>query len=240
MSAPPRSAWVAWIAVCVIWGTTYLAIRVALETIPPALMAGFRWTVAAGVVGGLVVARGTRLPSRDTWPGIALLALLMIGLGNGCVVWAEQYVPSGLTAVVIATSPFWMVSMEAVLGGDRLTIGTLAGLSIGFSGIVLLVWPDLHANGAYASQFAAGMVALQLACAGWAAGSAWSKRHHQEGDVLATTALQMLFGGLLMFAIGTVAGEWRMLTFSPRTAAALLYLTLAGSVGAFVAYLYAL
>lgn len=240
MTRPPRLAWIAWLVVCVVWGTTYLGIRIALETIPPALMAGFRWTAAGAILSIALLLRGERLPSRRAWPGIALLGLLLIGFGNGFVVWAEQYVPSGLAAVVIATSPFWMMSAEALFGGERLTRRGFSGLLIGFSGIVLLVWPDLRAGGARAAYFGAGLVALQLACAGWAAGSSWSKRHTIEGNGLGSTALQMLFGGILLLVLGAAAGEWRALAFNARTFGALSYLTMAGSLGAFVAYTYAL
>ena len=109
MRRPPRLAWVAWIAVCLIWGTTYLGIRIALESIPPAVMAALRWTAAGSIVSVIVRARGGRLPGPAAWPSLAVLGLLMIACGNGFVVYAEQYVPSGLTAVVLATSPFWMV-----------------------------------------------------------------------------------------------------------------------------------
>jgi drug/metabolite transporter (DMT)-like permease len=204
-------------------------------------MAALRWTVAGGIVAAIVWARGGRLPGRDAWPGAALLGLLMIGFGNGFVVYAEQYVPSGLTAVVIATSPFWMVGVEALLpSGERPGAGAMAGLLVGFAGIVLLVWPDLRAGGAGARQFGAGLVALQLACAGWALGSAYSKRHRQAADVLGATALQMVFGGALMALVAALLGEWSSLSFTPRSAAALIYLTTVGSVGAFVAYVYAL
>jgi drug/metabolite transporter (DMT)-like permease len=241
MSTPPRLAWFAWIVVCVVWGTTYLGIRIALETIPPAAMAALRWTAGGAIVTAIVWARGGRLPGFPAWPGLALLGLLLIGFGNGFVVYAEQYVPSGLTAVVIATSPFWMVTAEALLpSGERLRPVALAGLIVGFAGIVLLVWPDLRAGGTGAKHFALGLIALQLACAGWAAGSAYSKRHEPSDDVLGATAVQMLFGGVLMAIVATLLGEWPRLAFSVRTGSALVYLTLVGSVGAFVAYLYAL
>ena len=239
MTAPPRLAWLAWIAVCLIWGTTYLGIRIALETIPPAAMAALRWTAGGAIVSVIVWARGGRLPGRAAWPGLALLGLLLIGFGNGFVVYAEQYVPSGLTAVVIATSPFWMVTTEALLpSGERFARRSIVGLLVGFCGIVLLVWPDLRSTGA--GHFALGLVALQLACAGWAAGSAYSKRHRPSEDVLGATAVQMLFGGLMMAIVATVLGEWPTLAFTARTAGALTYLTVVGSVGAFVAYVYAL
>lgn len=242
MSHVPRLAWFAWAVVCIVWGTTYLAIRVALETVPPASMVAMRWIVAGMVVSGLVWLRGGRLPPRDAWPGMALLGLLMIVFGNGFVVYAEQYVPSGLAAIVIATSPFWMVGVEAWLpGAETLRRGTIAGLLVGFGGIVLLVWPDLRAGGVYASAFGSGLVALQLACGGWALGSAYSKRRRRTGtDMLGESALQMLFGGLMMALVAGASGEWRMVTFSPRSGLALGYLTVAGSVGAYVAYLYAL
>jgi drug/metabolite transporter (DMT)-like permease len=237
----PRAAWVAWVAVCVIWGTTYLGIRIALETIPPALMSGIRWTIAGLLVSAALRVRGDPMPGPREWPGLALLSVLMIGLGNGLVAWAEQYVPSGLTAVILATLPFWMVAVEASLrGGERLTGGTLGGLIVGFGGILLLVWPDLHAGGREGAQFGMGVVALQTACAGWALGSAWSKRHAAGENVFGATAIQMIFGGLLMLAAGITLGEWRTLSFSPRTAGALVYLTGVGSIGGFVAYIYAL
>ena len=241
MTRSARLAWMAWFAVCLIWGTTYLGIRVSLETIPPALMAGLRWTAAGLLLGGALVLRGERFPASSAWPGLALLAVLMIGLGNGMVVWAEQYVPSGLTAVILATSPFWMVGVEAMLPrGEPITAAAARGLALGFAGIVLLAWPDAQGGGASAGRFLAGVLALQLACAGWALGSSWSKRHEAGSNVMTATALQMLFGGVLMLAIGTAAGEWRYLSFSGRTAAALIYLTLVGSIGGFVAYIYAL
>jgi drug/metabolite transporter (DMT)-like permease len=237
----PRAAWASWIAVCVIWGTTYLGIRISLETIPPALMSGIRWTIAGLLVAAVLLARGQALPGPRAWPGLALLSLLLIGVGNGFVVWAEQFVPSGLTAVVLATSPFWMVAVEAALrGGERPTGGTLAGLLVGFGGILLLVWPDLQAGGAGAARFGMGLIALQFACAGWALGSAWSKRHGTGENVFGATAVQMLFGGAQMLALGTVLGEWRTLSFSTRTTVALVYLIGVGSIGGFVAYIYAL
>lgn len=235
-----RLALGAWIAVCLIWGTTYLGIRVSLETMPPALMGGLRWTVAGLLLIGFLVARGERLPARAHWPGILWLGFLLIGLGNGGVVWAEQWVPSGLTAVIIASSPFWMTGVEALMpDGERVTRRTIAGLLVGFAGIVLLVWPDLSA-GAAGSGFLVGIVSLQIACIGWAIGSSYSRRHARTDSVLATTAGQMLAGGLMMVAAGTIRGEWASLWFSGRTTIAFVYLATIGSIGGFVAYTYAL
>lgn len=236
-----RNAWIAFIAVCLIWGTTYLAIKVALETIPPFLLGGIRYVIAGLLLGGILVARGERLPPLAEWGKLAWLGFLMITLGNGGVNWGEQYLASGLTAVVIATSPFWMVAVDAFFpGGERLTSRKWFGLFVGFAGIVLLVWPDITLEGSDTLKVVLGILALQIACAGWAVSSSYTKRHALGHSVLVVAAVQMLFGGLFMLLIGTVSGEWPALQFSPKTGAALAYLTLAGSLIAFAAYSYAL
>ena len=236
-----KLAYFAWAAVCLIWGTTYLGIRVSLESIPPALMGGLRWTIAGTLLALYVVARGEKLPSRSQWPGIALLGFLLLGLGNGGVVFAEQWVTSGLAAVLVATSPFWMAAVEACLrDGERLRPSVIAGLIIGFAGIVILVWPDLTRGTAGSGGFLAGVVALQIASIGWSIGSSYSKRHTRYDNVLGTTAYQMLAGGLMMMLAGTLRGEWAHLFFTTRTSVALIYLSTIGAVGGFVAYTYAL
>ena len=236
-----RRAWIAWALVCLIWGTTYLAIKVALETIPPFLMGGIRYLIGGTVLAAWLVARRDGLPPVREWPQLAILGFLMIALGNGGVVWAEQYLASGLTAVVIATSPFWMVTIDALFpGGDRLGLRQWGGLFIGFCGIVLLMWPELSLGGASGRATALGILAVQIACAGWAVASAYTKRHAVSRNVLGVAAVQMFFGGVFMTLAGTVTGEWAHLAFSPRTLAVLVYLTLAGSVIAFAAYSYAL
>jgi len=235
-----RLAYLAWGAVCLIWGTTYLGIRICLESIPPALMGGLRWTFAGSLLAAYVLARGGTLPPPSRWGGIALLGFLLLGLGNGGVVFAEQWVPSGLAAVLVATSPFWMAGVEASLrDGEKLRRNTIMGLLIGFSGILVLVWPDLTMERGD-RRFLAGVIALQIASFGWALGSSYSKRHARNDNLLGTTALQMLAGGLMMLAAGTVRGEWGDLYFTTRTTVSLLYLSTLGAIGGFVAYTYAL
>jgi drug/metabolite transporter (DMT)-like permease len=236
-----KLALIAWLAVCLIWGTTYLGIRISLETMPPMLMAGLRWTIAGGVLALYMAARGEGFLPLSEWPSAALLGFLMLVLGNGGVVWAEVWVPSGLTAVVVASSPFWMSGVEALRSdGERMTWRTALGLVVGFSGIVLLVWPELVRGGGHGHGFLAGMLSLQLACLGWSIGSSYSKRHARHANVFTATAAQMLAGGAMMLFLGTVRGEWSALAFSPRTAAAFVYLTTVGAIGGFVAYTYAL
>ena len=236
-----KLAYAAWAAVCVIWGTTYLGIRVSLETMPPALMGGLRWTIAGGLLTLWFLLRGEKLPRMASWGSAALLGFLMLVLGNGGVVFAEQWLPSGLTAVLVATSPFWMAGIEAFLpDGEKLRLSLIAGLVLGFSGIVLLVWPELTFGSSGHRGFLIGIVAVQIAALGWSLGSSYSKRHTRGDNILGTTALQMLAGGLMMVLVGTVRGEWSALYFNTRSAVALIYLATFGAIGGFVAYSYAL
>lgn len=232
----------AWIWVCVLWGTTYLAIRLCLDTMPPLLMAGLRWTIAGSLLFAWQLVRGERLPSRESWGGIALLGFLMMVLGNGGVVWAEQTVPSGLAAVIVASAPFWMAGVEAIRAdGERFTWSRGVGFVVGFSGIVLLVWPALtHVASAAKAGFLVGVFSLQVACFGWSVGSSYSKRHARGEHILGVTAGQMLIGGLMMLALGTLHGEWGRLGFSTRSATAFVYLTTVAGIGGFGAYTYAL
>ncbi len=236
-----RRAWIAWFAICVIWGTTYLAIKIALVTIPPLLLGGFRYLFAAAIMIAGLNAQGRRLPPISAWPTQAVLGFFMLALGNGGVVTGEGYLTSGLTAVLVATSPFWMVGIDALFpGGGRLPPRQLAGMFVGFLGIILLVWPDLSLGGASGRAILMGVIAVQIACIGWSLASSYTKRHVRSGDVLGAATLQMLFGGAFMTLGGTLRGEWSDLAFTVPTALSLAYLTLLGSVVAFVAYSYAL
>jgi drug/metabolite transporter (DMT)-like permease len=236
-----RSAYVAWLAVCLFWGVTYLAIRIALETIPPALIGAIRYLAAGLLLAIILRARGERLPASTHWPRLALMGILMIGLGNGGVIWAEQWVPTGFAAIMVAASPFWMTGLEALLpDGEHLSRRSLVGLLIGFSGIVLLVWPDLSARGAAGDRFGLGLGALQVACIGWALGSLYSRRLPREENAFGAATLQMIFGGLFMLAAATIRGEWTHLALSWRSGAAELYLIVFGSLVGYTAYVYAL
>jgi drug/metabolite transporter (DMT)-like permease len=227
------------VAVCVLWGTTYLGIRVSLETIPPLVMAGFRWAVAGAIILSVLTLRGERIPPSRRWPALIVLGILLMGVGNGGVVWAEQTIPSGLTAVLVAAIPFWMVGVELLMKESApLSRRRIAGLIVGFGGIVLLVWPELHLGAG--RSFVTGVIATQIACVGWAIGSSYSRRRHIDENVLAAAALQMLFGGLFLVAAGLIVGEWARIAFSPRSVTALVYLIVAGSIAGFSAYAYAL
>jgi len=240
MTREQKLAWAAWVTICLVWGTTYLAIRVALETIPVFLLAGLRWMAAGLALGAFSVVTGRRLPGPRMWGSLALLAFLMNVVGNGFVVWAEQFVASGLTAVVIASVPFWSVGIESSLeGGERLQWRALAGLAIGFAGIVVLVWPEITVGGGEGRAVIGGVIALQLACLGWALGTSYTKRHPSSADPLAASTVQMILSGAMLLGIGTATDEWSQLHFTARTLAAMIYLTVAGSIVAYTAYVYA-
>jgi drug/metabolite transporter (DMT)-like permease len=204
-------------------------------------MGGIRWTVAGALLVAVATLRGERLPPVGLWPALAFQGLMMIGVGNGFVNWAEQHVPSGLAAVTLATSPFWMSGVEALRqNGERLSRQALVGLVLGFTGILVLVWPDLRLGDSAGLQFTLGILALQVACLGWAIGSSYSKRHPHGASVFAATAVQMIFGGLIMLAAGTLLGEWSRVHLEGRGLWALTYLVFVGSIGGFVSYIYAL
>lgn len=236
-----KLAFIAWITVCFVWGTTYLAIRIGLESVPVALLGGLRWTAAGALLVAIAPLAGQRLPALREWGGVALVGFLMNVVGNGLVVWAEQFVASGLAAVVVAMVPFWAVFVEAVLpGGERLSWRALGGLALGFLGIVVLLWPELKGATGQGNGFVLGVLALQVACFGWALGTSYTKRKPSVAGPVANSGMQMLFGGVMLLAIGTASGEWSALSFTTRTAAAMIYLTLVGSIVGYSAYLYAI
>jgi drug/metabolite transporter (DMT)-like permease len=234
-------AYLAFITVCIVWGTTYVAISVALETVPVLLLAGLRWLAAGVVLSGVMLATGRRLPGPKLWAPLALLGFLMNVVGNGFVVYAQQFVASGLTAVLIATTPFWSALLERLLpDGERFSRRSLAGLALGFSGIVVLVWPEMTTGGASGRSFIIGVIAIQLACIGWVIGTSFAKRHELGDNPFRSAALQMVFSGIMLLVAATAHGDWANLSFTPRTLVALAYLSVAGSLVAYSAYIYAI
>lgn len=245
MSAPvPTRAWLAFALLCFVWGTTYFGIKIALESVPPLLLGGLRFLTAGALLSAALWVGGKPLPPARSLPAFLLVGALLLGFGNGGVTIAEQWLATGLTAVLVAATPFWMVAIEALLPhGERLTRRTCLGLALGFGGIVLLVWPDLvgaTSGTLRPANWGYGILATQLACVGWAIGSAFSKRHVAGIEPLTAAAWQMLFGGLVLVAAGTVAGEWPALHFTTRSTLAMVYLLVAGSLLGYVAYIYAL
>ena len=235
------AAYSAWAAVCFFWGTTYLAIRVGLETLPPMLFAGMRFIMAGAVVlVFMLVWRGARLPRGREWLDLSVVGLMLLGVGTGLVVWAEQWVPSGPAALLVATSPFWVAGLErARHDGERTSMRAIFGMLVGFSGLALLVAPGLF-GASLNGHYLLGMLALQVACASWSAGSVYAKHHQTQVAPMMSAAVQMLVAGVALTLIGTMTGQWSGIRFSARTLTAFVYLIVFGSIVAYGSYTYAI
>ncbi|HEX5709328.1 MAG TPA: EamA family transporter [Pyrinomonadaceae bacterium] len=234
-------AYGAWASVCFFWGTTYLAISVGLETFPPMLFAGLRF-LTAGVILFLLMSRqrNVRLPRGREWVSLTGVGLALLAVGNGSVVWAQQYLTSGMAALLVATGPFWVATLEGLRAdGERVNRWGVLGLLLGFGGLGILVAPKLF-GAELGVGYLAGVLAIQLACFSWSAGSVYAK-HNQVGvHPLMGASVQMLAAGVALTLLGTFTGEWGVLRVSPRSLAALAYLVVFGSIVAYGSYIYAM
>jgi drug/metabolite transporter (DMT)-like permease len=232
-------AYAAWIAVCFFWGTTYLAIRVAVDSYPPAFMAGVRFVLAGFILFAFLILRGSPLPGKRDLIDTAVVGITLLTVANGLVVWSEQWVPSSLAALIVATLPFWIVGIEAVLPeGERITVRKILGILIGFAGLLLLLSPDLQ--GAVDRDYLKGVFGLLLAPLSWAAGSIYSKYRRAKVNPLMAASLHMLIGGLVLLLIGWAFNEHANLVYDRRGLAAVLYLIVFGSIVGYVCFVYAL
>lgn len=234
----------AFAAIYLIWGSTFLAIRFAIETIPPILMGGFRFLTAGGLLYLWSRTRGRPRPSFHDVKSAAMIGLLMVVVGNGMVIWAEQYVPSGLAAVFVATGPLWLVMLDWWLSGRKpLGSSTVIGLVLGFSGVIAL---SVQGGGLAPSESARTMVyvcavLLTLSTLGWASGSMVARRLKMKTSLTMTLSLQMMLGGSMMLALGSIAGEWSDVNPSAvtlKSLASLAYLIVMGTLVAYSAYVW--
>lgn len=220
------------LSVYLAWGSTYLAIRVALEGYPPFLMAAARFLVAGAALYAFLRVRGMPSPTRAQWLNAAVTGTLLLGLGNGLVCYAEQSVASGLAAVAVASMPLFAAVFGGLYGQWPARMEWL-GLGIGFAGVVLL-----NLGGSMAGT-PIGAVALVTAAAAWAFGSIWSRRRNMPPAAMSTAA-QMLTGGVVLLVFALATGERWPLAPSTASTGALAYLVIAGSLIGFTAYLYLL
>lgn len=222
--------------VYVVWGSTYLGIALAIETMPPLLMASVRFIVAGAILYALVGRRAR--PTRREWAAAAMTGVPLLALGNGGIVWAQQTVETGLAALLIASVPLWIAVLDRVFFGRRLSWPALLGLALGFGGIALLV--DLDGGGGVEPV---GALVLIGAALSWATGSLLSRGATLPARPLVGTAMQMLCGGAALAAAGLVAGEAADVdpgAFSARSLGGLAYLIVFGSLVAFSAYVWLL
>jgi drug/metabolite transporter (DMT)-like permease len=232
--------WSALIVVYLIWGSTYLAIRYAVETTPPFLMAAVRFLISGGFLYTLRRCKGDPRPEAVEWRSAAIIGIFLLVGGNGGVAWAEQFVTSSLAALLVATVPLWMVLIDTFRpAGERPGLAAVVGILIGFVGVVLLI--GAAAGGTDAANLS-GAAALLFASLSWATGSIYGKSARLPASQLLGTGMQMLAGGVALMLLAIVRGEWsgfEMAAVSPRSALALAYLTVIGS-SAFVAYVWLL
>ena len=242
--APQRTLLIAaFLAVYIIWGSTYMAIRVAVDTLPPFLMAGTRFLIAGFLFLALLYARGVTMPNRLQWRNAIISGNLLLLGGNGLVVWAEQTVPSGRAALVVATTPAWFALLEWLRpGGARPKLQTVIGIAVGFAGVSLLINPSGNGSSGGSTQLA-GMLAVVGATASWAGGSLFAKHSAKPESPWMNVATQMICGGCGLLLVGLLMNEparthWTQ--FSARSLWALAYLIVFGSWVAFSAYIWLL
>jgi drug/metabolite transporter (DMT)-like permease len=229
----------AFAAVYLIWGSTYLAIRFAIETIPPFSMAGVRFLVAGILLYGWVRARGAARPEAVHWRTALIVGGLLLAAANGGVVWAEQEVPSGIAALIVATVPLWIAIFVWLRGYGRPRGAQIAGLIVGFWGVALLIAPSGLVGGESIPR--TGALVLIAAAFMWAAGSLYSRSAPQPASHQLASAMSMIAGGGLLMLVGVATGELGVISLSSmseRSLLALLYLIVFGSLVGFSAYLW--
>jgi drug/metabolite transporter (DMT)-like permease len=233
-------ALIAYLVVCVVWGSTYLAIRVGVGVLPPFLFAGLRFLLAGLLLLGVALALGDTLPKRPVdWRTQAIVGVLLLAGGNAFVVWAEQYTASGVASIFVVTVALWMAFFDAIIpgGSGDLSWRVVTGLLLGFLGTALLV-------GASPAEILRadlrGPIALTGASASWSLGSVYSKRHRTETSPYVGAAIQMIAGGAATAFVGTLLREWGRWHLTSRGAGAMAYLVVFGSILGYSAYTYAL
>jgi drug/metabolite transporter (DMT)-like permease len=234
--------WIALLALYIVWGSTYLAIRFAVETIPPFLHAGLRFLISGLILVAWRRAAGDELPTRIQWRSLAIIGTLLLLGGNGLVSFAEQRIASGVAALIVGTVPLWLVLIEALRpGGVKPTWQGIVGLIVGFGGIYLLVGPS-ESTGKL--QFdTIGTLAVIVASFLWSVGSIYSRSAELPKSALMMTGAEMLAGSVPIFLVSILRGEFNTFSFaqvSSESWLALVYLVIFGSMVGFVAYIWLL
>ncbi len=230
--------WIALIALYIVWGSTYLAIRYAVETIPPFMQAGLRFAISGAILVIWRRAAGDPLPTRNQWRSTAVIGILLLLGGNGLVSFAEQRIASGIAALIVGTVPLWLVLIEALRpGGVKPGWHAIVGLLVGFAGIYLLISPS-ELTGRL--QFdVIGTLAVVAASFLWSIGSIYSRHAELPKSSLMATGAEMLTGSLALFLVSAAAGEWRgfaLPAVSTNSWLGLAYLITFGSLIGFVSY----
>lgn len=230
-------AYLAWATICIVWGTTYLAIRIGVSELPPMLFAGLRWIIAGAMLTILLNLRGYPFPKFEELKHLAVVGIALIGIANGLVVVAEQWIPSGLTALILSTLPFWIVGSESLLPkGPKINWFIISGLFLGTSGVVLIFAKDL--NVAIELNTFLGGLCLVGAVVSWSVGSIYWKYKPTNVRPLMGASVQMLIAGILQTILGFILGEQSSFTLTQNGFLALGYLILFGSILGYASYIY--
>jgi len=226
----------AFAAVYLVWGSTYLAIRIAVHDVPPGLLAGIRFMLAGFALGIAALWRGQAFPrSPRDWYVIVVMALALVVIGNGFVTWAEQWVPSNTAALLIASSALW-TAWFGTMGprGTPLSRGARFGLALGFVGVGLMVWPD----GSMEADEWLGLAAILISSIAWSGGMIYGRGSGINVRPLMLAAMQMLIGGIILTLWGVVTGELERVAWTVPGVGGLLYLTIFGSCIAYGSYIW--
>jgi len=235
----PLIAYFALGAVCVIWGTTYLALRIGVTQFPPFLFSVMRFLCAGPILLGFILTLGkASLPGRRSLFNQAIAGLLMITLGISVVGWAEMYVSSGLAAIICSMMPIWVILINiSVDRDDRPTFPIVLGLLIGLSGIIMIFGE--HLGDFSNSGYTFGIFLTFLANLSWAAGSVWIKKKNENTNPFINAGLQMFFGGLFLIPLSLIFDDYSTIHWSGGVISALVYLILVGSVAGYACFSYA-
>jgi drug/metabolite transporter (DMT)-like permease len=236
---PHFQAYLALGAVCFFWGTTYLGIRIAIESMEPPVLMALRYSISGILLLTVAYFMKAHLPSgRELWY-TALFGVIIIGTGTGCLVYAEQWVPSGLASVFITLSPFWMIGIDSLIpGGERLHGPTILAMLVGLGGTTLLVAPEIVSEG-FGGPIVRGFLLIELGCGGWCLGSILQRRHQTKAHPVVSGAVQQLATGLA-FVIPAILAKPHPSAWSTRSIGAVAYLVTFGSIVGYSAYIFAL
>ena len=236
---PHFKAYVALVSVCFFWGTTYLGIRMALETFPPLLLASTRFIISGSLMLGFALLRGSHIPRGRDLRVACISGVFILGVGNGMLVYSETLIASGMAGLIITFSPFWMVGMEALVpGGERLHGPTILGMLIGLGGAGLLFAPDLETHSVNRNLLI-GFLLLQAGMVSWSFGSIFQRRNAGQAHPVIAGGVQQLAAGLAL-ALPALAVPEPAIHWSFRGVAAFIYLIVFGSIVGFSSYAYAL
>ncbi len=232
-------SYLAYISVCVFWGTTYLAIKIGVSQIPPFIFAGIRWFAAGLILVIFLLFKGNKFPGLKDFVHIAFTGICLVGISNGLLATAEQWLPSGISSLIITTIPFWIVGMEAFLPtGPKLNLKIFAGLFLGLLGVFLIMshdWKNL-----FDKSYLAGIISLVFSMIAWSFGSVYSKYKKIKIDLFFGIALEMLVAGVFQILVGLALGEGSKFQIDEKGLLAIIYLMIFGSIVGYSSYIYAL